>query len=200
MYYSMHIRFWQRSIITLILLSFPILHITRKIFLWIFILLIIGCTNNKKKGNNSEGINIQSRISQKDSIIKNDTLSFDFLYSKADSNDSIKMYITRFDGVLSGFPLRIMKVMLDNASEDTLDCINYTYQINKNDLWEEIPHASEDLGWKIWPKEKSYNDYGLPSEYIFSSGLYRMSFTFTKNSNNRNPFNIDVYFELKGKK
>lgn len=172
----------------------------RKIFLWIFILLIIGCANKKKKGNNSEGINIQSRISQKDSIIKNDTLSFDFLYSKADSNDSIKMYITRFDGGLSGSPLRIMKVMLDNVSEDTLDCINYTYQINKNDLWEEIPHASEDLGWKIWPKEKSHNDYGLPSEYIFSSGLYRMSFTFTKNSNNRNPFNIDVYFELKGKK
>lgn len=172
----------------------------RKIFLWIFILILTGCANNTKKGNNSEGINIQSRISQKDSIIKNDTLSFDFLYSKADSSDSIKMYITRFDGGLSGSPLRIMKVMLDNASEDTLDCINYTYQINKNDLWEEIPHASEDLGWKIWPKEKSYNDYGLPSEYIFSAGIYKMSFTFTKNSNNRNPFNIDVYFELKGKK
>lgn len=76
----------------------------RKIFLWIFILLIIGCANNTKKGNNSEGINIQSRISQKDSIIKNDTLSFDFLYSKADSNDSIKMYITRFDG---GYQVRL---------------------------------------------------------------------------------------------
>lgn len=172
----------------------------RTIFLWVFILILVGCTNNKKKGNNSEEINIQSRISQKDSINKKDTLSFDFLYSKAEGNDSIKMYITRFDGVQSGSPLRIMKVMLDNASEDTLDCINYTYQISKNDLWEEIPHASDDLGWKIWPKEKSYNDYGLPSEYIFSSGLYRMSFTFTKNSNYRNPFNIDVYFELKGNK
>lgn len=172
----------------------------RKIFLWLFVIILFGCSNNKKKSNNSEETNIQSCISQNDIINKRDTLSFNFLYSETDVNDSIKMYITRFDGILLPSHLRIMKVMLDNASEDTLDCRYYTYQINKNDLWEDIPHASEDLGWKIWPKEKSYNDYGLPSEYIFSSGIYRIRFTFAINSNYRNPFNIDVYFELKRKK
>lgn len=130
-------------------------------------------------------------------IIERDTLVFKYLYSKAEPHNSARIFITRFDGIIPRSGLKIVKVTLDNTSRDTLSLKNYVYQIKKGNSWKTIPCASEDLGWIIPPKSKGPNDFGLPSNYVFVPGLYRIHYVFSRNSISYDFDNIYVYFELK---
>lgn len=153
-------------------------------YIIVFIFLLIACfSRNRQCG---ESVCLFDTISV--NHVDEDSLLYSFLDSDAISFD-ISLSIEAFD-----LKSKQVKVVVENLQNDTLVCVNVTYQMRKHDFWVTIPSAFEDIGWIIFPRKKVVSTYGLPYEYDFVVGVYRIIFSFTNGKNEH--YDISAYFEV----
>lgn len=149
-------------------------------------LLLIGCSS--RRGHNEvkrlDSISVDYGRKEKDSL--------SFVFSTFDvvpNSTSIDLCIKSFN-----LDVGVIGVEVENLQSDTLICGNVVYQTWKCNSWVTIPSAFEDVGWIILPGEESYSTYGLPHEYNFVAGKYKVVFSFTNSRDKR--YNVNAYFEL----
>lgn len=153
-----------------------------------FIILLIGCSSNSRSIK-VEDMCVFDTVSE--NHINKDSLVFSFLDSDA-TFFGLDLFIENFN-----LKSKQVKVLVDNFYNDTLMCVNVVYQKKDHDVWGKIPCDFEDVGMIIFPKQKVHFTYGLPNEYDFVVGMYKIIFSFT---NSRNKcYDVSAYFDVNRK-
>lgn len=156
-----------------------------KICIIVFIFLLVACSSKNRQCR-------EENVCLFDTILvnhaDNDSLLFSFLESDTISLD-ISLAIETFN-----LKSKQVKVVVENLENDTLVCVNVIYQMKERNIWVTIPSDFEDIGWIIFPKKKVSSTYGLPYEYDFVVGVYRIIFSFTNSKDEH--YDVSAYFEV----